>query len=291
MATDLQAIVDDLAAESSVLTDVLERLGPRQWLLETPAQGWTIADQVSHLAYFDGAMRQSVVDPTRFRRDADKILATGDDFPDRIAAQYRGRSGSELLSWFQSERMQLVEAYRQVDPGRRLPWYGPDMSPASSVTARLMETWAHGQDVFDTVGVDRVATRRLRHVAHIGVGALPYSYSVNQLPQPGEPVRVELAAPDGTRWSWGSPDAANSVTGDALEFCLVVTQRRHLGETGLVVNGPVAEQWMAIAQAYAGPAGTGRALRNDGSGSVAKTDSIGGTNERRGPDPATPRQR
>ena len=146
-----------------------------------------------------------------------------------------------------------------VDPARRLPWYGPEMSPASSVTARLMETWAHGQDVVDTLGVERPATNRLRHVAHLGVRALPYSYSVRRLRQPTEPIRVELAAPEGgSQWSWGPADAVNRVTGEALDFCLVVTQRRHTLDTALVVTGPTAQQWISIAQAFAGPAGPGR---------------------------------
>jgi uncharacterized protein (TIGR03084 family) len=132
------------------------------------------------------------------------------------------------------------------------------MSPASSVTARLMETWAHGQDIADALGVEVVPTGRLRHVADLGIRAMPYSYVVNRLAGPTETIRVELTAPDGARWSWGPADAANSVTGEALDFCRVVTQRRHPDDTGLVVTGPVAQQWISIAQAFAGPAGPGR---------------------------------
>jgi len=52
--------------------------------------------------------------------------------------------------------------------------------------------------------------------------------------------------------------AADRVTGTALDFCLVVTQRRHPADTGLVASGPAAEGWIAIAQAFAGPPGPGR---------------------------------
>jgi uncharacterized protein (TIGR03084 family) len=258
MTTDLQEIVDDLVAESDTLTTVLEKLEPRTWFLQTPAAGWSIADQVSHLAYFDETARQSLVDPVQFRLDADELMSGGDDFSDRIAVRYRDLNGVDLLSWFRTARLALVEAYRGVDPERRLPWYGPGMSPASSITARLMETWAHGQDIMDTVGVERAPTMRLRHVAHLGVRALPYTYKVNRLPQPSEPIRVELVTPDGGDWSWGPPEALNRVSGDLLDFCLVVTQRRDRTETVLDVKGSIAEEWMAIAQAYAGPAGTGR---------------------------------
>ena len=129
------------------------------------------------------------------------------------------------------------------------------MSPPSSVTARLMETWAHGQDIVDTLGLERPPTARLRHIADLGIRAAPYSYTVNHFPPPEVPIRTELRAPDGDEWSWGPPDARDRVTGDALDFCLVVTQRRHHDDSGLVATGPTAQQWIAIAQAFAGPPG------------------------------------
>ncbi|SIL68645.1 TIGR03084 family protein [Mycobacteroides abscessus subsp. abscessus] len=122
-----------------------------------------------------------------------------------------------------------------------------------------METWAHGQDVVDALGATREATARLRHVAHIGVGARAFSYLANGLDLPADPVRVELTAPDGSVWTWGPADAANRVSGPALDFCLLVTQRRHRDDTALVADGPLADhQWLAIAQAFAGPPGGGR---------------------------------
>ena len=155
--------------------------------------GWVVGDQVSHLAYFDETTIQSMVDPDQFRRDAVVLTSGGGGFPDRIAAQHHGRPGAGLLSWFGDARAALVTAYRAVDPGCRLPWYGPDMSPASSVTARLMETWAHGQDVLDALGVARPPTARLRHIADLGIRAAPYSYAVNHLPPPRAPIRIEFA--------------------------------------------------------------------------------------------------
>jgi uncharacterized protein (TIGR03084 family) len=258
MATDLRTLCADLVAESEVVLAILADLTPRQWVLPTPAAGWTIADQVSHLAYFDDVTRTSIVDPDRFRREAAALVADGDDFPDRVAANLRHLSGAELLDWLRTSRTALVAAYAAADPAVRLPWFGLDMRVASSVTARLMETWAHGQDIADTVGVTRVPTSRLRHVAHIGVRALPYSFAVNELSVPAEPIRVELTGPDGDEWQWGPQDAVDRVSGTALDFCLVVTQRRHRDDTALAVSGPAATAWIAIAQAFAGAAGPGR---------------------------------
>jgi uncharacterized protein (TIGR03084 family) len=258
VAADLGVLVDDLVAETAVLHGALDGLRPEEWSLATPAAGWSVGDHVSHLAYFDVTTLQSLLDPDQFRLDAAALRAGGDDFSDRIAAEHRSLPGEALLAWFQAARAALVDGYRTVDPRRRLPWYGPDMTPASSVTARLMETWAHGQDIVDALGTSLVASVRLRHVADLGIRAMPYSYAINDRPLPTDPIMVELAAPDGAAWIWGSADAANRVEGNALDFCRVVTQRRHPDDTGLVVTGPAARQWISIAQAFAGPAGPGR---------------------------------
>jgi uncharacterized protein (TIGR03084 family) len=270
MPADLRALTADLVAETAWLDEILGALLPAQWQLATPAPGWTIADQVSHLAYFDEATLLSIRDPDLFRRDAEALAGRGSDFPDQIAAEYRHLRGAQLLRWFRTARQALVDGYASADPAARLPWYGLDMGLSSSVTARLMETWAHGQDIADTLGIQRRATSRLRHVAHLGVRSLGYSYAVNGLPRPEAPIRVELAAPEGGQWTWGPEDAADRVTGTALDFCLVVTQRRHRTDTGLVITGPTAGQWIAIAQAFAGAAGRGRPPR-----SAARTGAAG----------------
>jgi uncharacterized protein (TIGR03084 family) len=261
MPADLSALTADLVAETAWLDEILGALPAAQWGLPTPAPGWTIADQVSHLAYFDEATLLSIRDPDLFRRDAEALAGRGSEFPDQIAAEYRHLGAAELLRWFRAARRALLDGYASIDPAARLPWYGLDMGLASSITARLMETWAHGQDIADTLGLERQPTSRLRHVAHLGVRSLPYSYAVNGLPRPDAPVRVELAAPDGGQWTWGPPDAADRVSGTALDFCLVVTQRRHRTDTGLMITGPTAGQWIAIAQAFAGAAGRGRPPR------------------------------
>jgi uncharacterized protein (TIGR03083 family) len=119
MAAELSVLVDDLVIESVALRGVLDQLGPAEWSLPTPATGWSVGDHVSHLAYFDEMTLQSLVDPDQFRRDAELLTAGGDDFPDRIAAEHRLRSGTDLLSWFLDARAALVNAYRGVDPVRR----------------------------------------------------------------------------------------------------------------------------------------------------------------------------
>jgi uncharacterized protein (TIGR03084 family) len=260
MPTDLDGLVDDLRAESEVLVTILAGLDDDDWTRPTPAIAWTVTDQVSHLAYFDETTLLSLTDEPRFRLEAAALTAGGDDFPDRVAADHRHLGGADLLAWFRRARAELLAAYAQVEPQRRLPWYGPDMGPASSVTARLMETWAHGQDIADAVGVERPATDRLRHIAHLAVRTFGFSFALNGRAVPTEPVRVELVPPgDAGPWVWGPSDAPDRVTGTALDFCLVVTQRRHLSDTALEVTGATAQDWISIAQTFAGAPGTGRA--------------------------------
>ncbi|MDN5857864.1 MAG: TIGR03084 family metal-binding protein [Pseudonocardia sp.] len=258
MPVSMDTLADDLAVESAVLRELLTPLPEEGWRSPTPAVGWSVADQVSHLAYFDDVAVRSATDPDGFQAMLRELAAAGTVDPDAIAARFRDLPGAELLRWFDRSRAALLAAFRPLDPSLRVPWFGPAMSAASSLTARIMETWGHGQDVADAVGVTREPTDRLRHVAHIGIGARAYSYLVNGKEVPTAPIRVALYAPSGAVWTWGPDDAADTVTGLALDFCLAVTQRRHLDDVALTVTGPVATEWMSIAQAFAGAAGTGR---------------------------------
>lgn len=255
---DYDALLDDLRAETAVLDAVLS--SAIDWATATPAAGWTVHDQVSHLAAFDDASIQALLDPEVFAED---VSTAGD--PDAhtaaVAERYRGLPDDELLAWFRSARAELLDVLRGVDARARVPWYTTEMSAATLATSRLMETWAHGQDVYDALGAEHPAGRALRHVADLGVRTMAHSFEIHGLGAPGEAVRVELAGPMEERWTWGPADAPSSVRGDAVDFALVVTRRRHVSATGLVATGAVAERWLVIAQAYGGPPGSGRPAR------------------------------
>ena len=253
---DMEGICRDLQAEQEDLDRLLMGLSAAAWERETPAAGWTIRDQVSHLGTSDRVATIAAADPARFTAE---ILTQ--DRRDRMAQQLAtGRSmpGIALLAWWRSGRHAMIEVFRTLGPRARIPWFGPAMSAVSFATARLMETWAHGQDIVDALGLHRPATERLQHVAHIGVRARPFSYSARGQTPPSEDVRVELCSPAGTLWTWGDAAATNKITGEALDFCLVVTQRRHVADTRLCMTGRLAQEWMHIAQAFAGPPGPGR---------------------------------
>jgi uncharacterized protein (TIGR03084 family) len=249
-AADLLA---DLAAEHAALDERVAPLDDAGWRTPTPAEGWTVADSVSHLAFFDRTALLALTDPDAFTAHLSEMAAAGASEPD-VAL---GRAGDHpaLLAAWREGRSALLAAAADADPAVRVPWYGPAMSFASFVSARLMETWAHGQDVADALGLPPVESERLRHVVHLGVGARAYSFRVRGLTDPGDPVRVEATD---RGWTWGPADAVDRVTGSAVGLALVLTQRRHRADTDVMVEGPTASAWMAIAQAFAGPAGPGR---------------------------------
>ncbi|MGP3913191.1 TIGR03084 family metal-binding protein [Nonomuraea sp. 10N515B] len=255
-------LLGDLRAETASFEELLQPLLDEDWELATPAEGWAIRDQVSHLAWFDDAAVQAVTDPEGFNASLADFAASGFSSVDDLVVRARRTSPGELREWFRAARARSIEVFAALNARDRVPWFGPPMSAASFVTARLMETWAHGQDVADALGVVRKPTVRLRHVAMIGFRARPYSFAVRGLAEPSEPVRVELTMPDGSAWTAGPPEAAAVVRGPMLDFCLAVTQRVHLSDTALEIDGEEARAWMEIAQAFAGPPGKGRAPRS-----------------------------
>jgi len=253
----MDAICDDLAAEHRVLDDIVAAVPESAWDTPTPAEGWTVRDQISHLWFFDQRALLAMTDPDAFAADAAWLMDAGGT--EASVAPGREMAAADLLSAWRADRHRLLERSRQLDPSTRVKWYGPSMGARSFITARLMETWAHGQDVVDALGTERPSSPRLRHVAHIGVRARPFSYANRGLTMPAADVHVALIGPDGDEWTWNDPAAADSVRGPALDFCLAVTQRRHRDDTALEIVGAAAAEWMSIAQAFAGAPGEGRA--------------------------------
>jgi len=251
-------IVADLRAESDDLDALVAPLPAHRWAEPTPAAGWTIAHQIGHLLWTDRVALTAVTDEAGFAAALEAAQADPIGFVDSAADELAAVAPAELLTDWRVTRRRLHEALLTVPDGRKLPWFGPPMSAASMATARLMETWAHGLDVADALGVKRPATERLRSIAHIGVRTRDYAFAVNNLAPPTEPFLVELRAPGGETWTWGPPDAAQRVTGSAEDFCFLVTQRRPLGALDVTAHGPDAQRWLGIAQAFAGPPGSGR---------------------------------
>ena len=250
-APDYPGLLDDLEAEEAALDAVVADLTEDQWRTPTPAVGWDVRDSVAHLAFTEDLALATLNDPDEFRIARDALLDAGEE---ALVGAGRSMPGSAVLDWWRASTTAVRAGLRPLDGRDRLLWFAGPMSAMSFVTARIMETWAHGQDVRDALGHPPSVSARLRHVADLGVRARPFAYQARGRPVPELPVRVELAAPGGETWTWGEPGAADRVTGPALDFCLVVTQRRNPADSAVAATGSAATEWIGIAQAFAGPA-------------------------------------
>ncbi|MEM8745465.1 MAG: TIGR03084 family metal-binding protein [Actinomycetota bacterium] len=260
---DVRTVLDDLVAEQAALDSIVSQLGDDDWSTPTPSPRWSVADQVGHLTFFDLTASWAITDEDRFRSSlADMAAAltgemTDEELDDMTLGEFRSMSPAELLDAWRTNRRSLADAASTLDEDQRVIWYGPSMGAKSFLTARLMECWAHGQHVVDAVGAEREATDRLRHIAQLGFITRKWTYVNRGLDAPSTPIDVVLDAPGGGTWSYGPGDADQSITGSAEDFCLVVTQCRHVDATDLVVVGDDARDWMVKAQAFAGGATDG----------------------------------
>ncbi|AEM84074.1 TIGR03084 family metal-binding protein [Streptomyces violaceusniger] len=248
-------LLDDLTAEF----DSLRALVPSGTNLRrpTPAAGWDVGASVSHLIGCDLLAEEAVGDPGEFRRARPAMdVGLAELLEGHITAR-QDLPVEQLRQEWADAFAALLRAFTSSRRGQKVPWFGPPMSPATLATARLMEYFAHGQDVADALKIVRRPTDRLRHVCHLGFVTFEFSFANRGLPVPPSPPRVELRLPSGRSWARGPEGADAVVTGDALDFALVVTQRKHRLDTSLTCRGEVAEQWLAIAQCFAGPPGPG----------------------------------
>ena len=252
----MKQICSDLDDQYGDFDTLIAGIDENQWHAKTPFFNWSIFDEVAHIAFFDHEALLAITDRNRFRiraKDVMEVIISDGSWPDYTNALLGYETPSELLASWRDIRSRLLQQLRAMKPNNRIPWYGPDMSARSFATARLMETWAHSQDVFDALRIKRVNSDRLRHVAHIGVTTFRWSFIVRELPPPELNPHVELIGPTGNLWKWGNDDEKTEwVRGKAEDFCLVVTQRRNIADTELKWQGKNVSKWLTIAQAFAG---------------------------------------
>ena len=251
-------VTADLVAEQEALDAVVAPLAAEDWELATPSPRWAVRDQIGHLAFFDETAALAINDPGGFVTHRESFV--GAAFASAEAADAatldatRAMDAASLLAHWRAQRAALAEAAATCADDARIEWYGPSMGAKSFLTARLMEAWAHGQDICDAVGAAREPTDRLRHIAQLGVITRGWTYINRGLDVPEGEVRIELTAPSGDIWGWGPDDAEASVTGPALDFCLVTAQRRNVADVDLQIEGDIAVDWLSKAQLFAGPA-------------------------------------
>ncbi len=254
----LEEVLADLSAEGDRLDALVTSLDEAGWRTPTPAEGWTVAHQVAHLAWTDEVAVKAATDKAAWDEVVLQAFGDPDGFVDAEAERGAQVPPGELLARWRTARAALAEALREYPDGEKLPWFGPPMSATSMATARFMETWAHGRDVADALGTTAPREESVRHVVHLGVRTRGYAFANNGFEPPAAPIRVSLTLPGEAAFEDGPEDAAQSVTGSAYDFALLVTQRAHRDDLDLVATGADADRWLDIAQAFAGPAGGGR---------------------------------
>lgn len=250
---------NDFKAESHALYELLRTLDPKRFDEQTQFKNWTTNAVLQHLHFWNMAANYSLIDEPRFLEMLFNALGQKDqnvEMRDFENTYLEGLEGQQLLDTWYETMCGVAENYSQTDPKARLKWAGPDMSATSCISARLMETWAHGQEVYDHFGVERVNSDRVRNIVHLGVNTFSYTYAVRDKQIPSDKPYVKLIAPSGDVWQWNTPNEINYVWGDAVEFCQVVTQSRNIADVHLTVVGEVAIEWMSIAQCFAGGVGT-----------------------------------
>ncbi len=248
----------DFRDESEALYGLLEPHTDDVFGKATQFKGWTIDDVLVHLHFWNRAADLSLRNEGAFDilyGDLSAQMEQGKTMRqvENAWAAEMNLSGRALLDAWRAFYLEMSGHFAQANPKARVKWAGPDMSVRSSITARLMETWAHGQEVYDTLGVERVNTDRIRNIAHLGMNTFGWTFMVRGLDIPSNVPYVRLTAPSGTVWEWNEPQADNRVEGSAVEFCQVVTQVRNIADTTLSVTGETATRWMSMAQCFAGP--------------------------------------
>lgn len=247
---------EDFRAEARALSAILAPLSEQDFETPTLFKGWTISDVLGHLHIFDMAALSAIRGEAEFQAFITPILKLMQSGKTILQSQYPwldGLKGRALYAAWLKGTDEVADAYAGADPKQRVKWVGPDMSALSSITARQMETWAHGQEVFDLLGQERVEQDRIRNIAHLGINTFGWAFANRGLEVPDPAPFVELAGPSGAIWSWNEQQADNSVTGSAVEFARVVTQVRNIQDTALITTGETARHWMEIAQCFAGP--------------------------------------
>jgi len=247
--TERDALVDDLAAEQGELLAVVEALDPDDWFRPTPAWGWDVRDTIAHLAATDEMAIATMKGGGGAINAVADAAASTEDVTYQGVLRGRRLSGAEVARWWSGAQVAERQALRALTPDTRVPW-GLGMRAPSFVTARLMETWAHGLDVRAAVGATVVDTDRLAHIAWLGTRALPYAYSVAGREMPAEPLRVELVLPSGALWTWGPGDASARITGTAGDYCRVFVQRLRVADTAVVAEGDAAQAALEVARAF-----------------------------------------
>jgi uncharacterized protein (TIGR03084 family) len=245
----------DFREESEALYELLAPLKDEDFEQTTQFKKWKINDVLTHLHMWNYAADLTLKDSEAFGKLLQEVAThvVEGSLRDFENTWIKGLKGRALLEEWHTFCLAMSDRYGAANPKTRVKWAGPDMSVRSKITARLMETWAHGQEVYDVLGVVRVDKDRIKNIAMLGVNTFGWTFMCRGLEVPQPVPYLKLTAPSGDTWEWNEPSEDERVEGSATEFCQVVAQVRSIADTSLQVKGDVATRWMSMAQCFAGP--------------------------------------
>jgi uncharacterized protein (TIGR03084 family) len=243
----VREILSDLVAEQQFLDQFLQKIGPKDWERPTPAKGWSIRDTISHLADSahlagDALAGGNAIETYRTAPNLDAL---------RQEAVKKGRKMryQDVIEWWRGGRAKVVEPLSRMDADHRIDWIAGSMSARTFATMRLMETWAHGLDIYAAMKTDVEDTARIRHICFLGWKTLPYAFKAAD--EDYSPVRVEVIGPAYAKWVFGPADTDQVIKGPAGEFARLAVRRiKRKDAKNLKASGDVAETALQVVRAY-----------------------------------------
>ena len=247
----------DFRDECNAVYSILENLKEQDYEMPTQFKGWTFNNVIGHLHVWNYAADISLKDGDEwknFANSAMQALGSGSSMNEFEQTITKGIKGPELLSMWKEYYTDMTERFAVADPKKRVKWMGPDMSVRSSISARHMETWAHAQELYDSLGLDRINEDRIKNIVIIGNNTFKWCFTVHKKTLPSIKPYLKLKSPSGAIWEYNEPSEEHKIEGLAEEFCQVVTQVRNIKDVNLKLTGSIADEWMTVAQCFAGGA-------------------------------------
>jgi uncharacterized protein (TIGR03084 family) len=254
----MDGILTALAEQVEELDALVRDLDEDGLALPSRCAGWSISDVLLHVAQTNEMTAASA--EGRFTDEAAAFGnrvgaappgATIDDLAGMAVATERGQSGKEVYDRWRASSAAQAAALGACEAGTRLPWVAGDLAAITLATTRLAETGIHTGDVAGGLGREVVAAERLWPIARLAWRTLPYAFARAGKTMAG-PVALRLAAPGGETWEF-EPDTppATTVSGPALDFCLVAARRVAPAETALAAAGPDGDAVLDLVRTFA----------------------------------------
>lgn len=246
---------EDLLTEAKSIEALLRGMPDKAFTEPTGFKDWTTEMILRHLAMGNQGAVLSLTAPEKFEamfkemragREKGRLIEVENKYVGDV-------HGQGLVDAWMKTIDDMMDHFADADLSQRVPWGPRLMSARSSISARIMENWAHAQAIYDLMGVERENGDQIHHIAVLGANTYGWTFKNRGMEPPGPRPVLELTAPSGAAWTFPSEGSNEAIRGDAVEFCQVVTQTRNVADTNLEITGRNGRAWMDIAQCFAGP--------------------------------------